>query len=130
LPIVVCAAIERAGATCYALPDGATVRMDSHTCCEPDALVAPLPKPFARGSEPGGCRGGPVAFRQTAKVTNYGRVPTILHYLIFDSGDGLILHHTKATMTFGAEPQRVIELTPRLDPPGIKVAVVDIFGAL
>ena len=70
LYLALCAAIERAGVPCYALPDGATVRIDAHTCCEPDALVAPLPKPPQTALEvpnPVVLVEVPVAFRQTAR---------------------------------------------------------------
>ena len=43
--------------------------------------------------------------------------------------EGVILHHTKATMAAGAEPRRVTEPTLRLNPPGLEVEVGEAFGA-
>jgi Uma2 family endonuclease len=39
------AATERAGVPYFAAPDGMTVRISDDEAFEPDALVAPLPKP-------------------------------------------------------------------------------------
>ncbi|KAB2849056.1 MAG: Uma2 family endonuclease [Hyphomicrobiaceae bacterium] len=127
-------AIARQGAPLFAAPDGMTVRIDEATAYEPDALIAPLPEPVGQALE----IPNPVVVVEVLspssekrdleeKVAGYARVPTIEHYLILDPGAGVVMHLTRATMQAGAEPRRVSEAVLRLDPPGIELAIAELF---
>lgn len=118
----------------FAAPDGMTVRIDEHIAFEPDALVAPLPKPAADALEVNNPVIvvevlSPTSVKRDAidKLASYFRVPSIAHYLIVDPETRKILHHQRAT----AGLKKPIELgqsdTLRLDPPGFEVPVTEFF---
>ena len=115
----------------YALPDGATVRISADTCYEPDALVAPLPIPDGTSLEvpnpvivvevlsPGSVRRDLVT-----KAAGYALVRSILHYLVVDPADRVVLHYARKGDML-APPAAPSEGTLRLDPPGLEIPVED-----
>jgi Uma2 family endonuclease len=128
------AAIGHSGVPFYAAPVGMTVRIVEKTAFEPDALVAPLPKPQRLDLE----ISNPVLVvevvsRSTAKrdrtdkLAGYFKVPSIQHYLIFDPEKReVIWHHRTAAGTL-QPPATLREGLLALDPPGIELSVADIF---
>jgi Uma2 family endonuclease len=98
------AVIERSGIPYYAAPMGMTVRISEHVAFEPDALVAPLPK-----------------------LAGYFQVASIEHYVVLDPEDREIIWHRRAAGGGLDPPVTLREGSLRLDPPGIALAVADIF---
>ena len=116
------------------LPDGMTVRIDIATAYEPDALVycgqevAPtaleIPNPVivVEVLSPSTRR-----VDTSAKVVGYFRLPSVAHYLIVDPTRPLILHHTRAAgEAIGTRIVREGIIT--LDPPGLELAVADVYA--
>jgi Uma2 family endonuclease len=64
----------------------------------------------------------------TAKLAGYFRLPSVAHYLIVDPSERLIVHHARGTddtiLTHIVREGRIV-----LDPPGLELAVEDIYGA-
>lgn len=126
-------AIAALGLGCEAHPDGATVRIDDRTVYEPDALVRcgpPLPgdaievadpiivvevvSPSSRGIDRG------------AKLASYFSLPSVRHYLIVDTERHVVIHHRRDEEgRIGVGIFRDGSIT--LDPPGLTIAVRDIF---
>jgi Uma2 family endonuclease len=126
--------VERAGVPFYAAPDGMTVRISRSTAFEPDALVAPLPKPERLDLE----IASPVivvevlspstAQRDLAdKLAGYFQVPSVAHYLVIDPDEHEIIWHRRAAGGSLGPPVAMREGTLRLDPPGIELVVADVF---
>ena len=129
------AAIERAGLPFYVFPDGATVRIASKTACEPDALVAPLPMPDDSSVE----ISNPVIVVEVLspssikrdlidKLTGYFQVPSIVHYLILDPEEKVIIWHRRAAAGGLEPPVKLATGNLRLDPPGIDIDVAGLFA--
>ena len=127
-------AIERARVPFYAAPVGMTVRVSRHVAFEPDALVAPLPKPERLDLE----IRNPVLVvevlsRSTArrdrtdKLAGYFKVPTIEHYLLIDPEKSEITWHRRAAGGMPRPPVSRRKGSLRLDPPGIELAIAEIF---
>ena len=128
-------AIQERGVACYAAPDGMTVRITKRTAFEPDALVAPLPEPDRKSLEvpnpivvvevlsPSTARAD-----ATTKLRGYFQVPTIQHYLILDP-EGLTVTHHKRGPGDALETCVLTEGDLNLEPPGLVIALRDIFGA-
>jgi Uma2 family endonuclease len=128
-------AIRRAGLPCHMLPDGMTVRVDDDTAHEPDALVycgeklpssaieAPNPVIVVEVLSPSTRH-----IDASAKLAGYFRVASLRHYLIVDPEKRLVIHHAR-----GAEDligTRILSSgAVRLDPPGIDVAIAEMFQA-
>jgi Uma2 family endonuclease len=129
------AAIKRAGVLCHMLPNGMTVRVDHDTAHEPDALA------YCGSELPGSAIEvpNPVIVVEvlspsarhidaSAKLAGYFRVASVAHYLIVDPDQHIVIHHRRdegdviATRIVG-------EGSLRLDPPGLELAVADIFSA-
>jgi len=120
---------------CHALPDGATVRIDNTTAYEPDALVycgdklpptaleVPNPLIVVEVLSPSTRR-----VDVSLKLAGYFRLPSVAHYLIVDPTQPSVLHHSRRAG--GDILTRVVtdgKIT--LDPPGLEVALADIYGA-
>lgn len=128
-------AIAQAKAPVFAMPDGATVRVDDGRVYEPDALVALLPEPppetiiipnvvvVVEVDSPSSEKRDTIE-----KARGYASVPTIAHYLIIDPAARTLHHHTRATLTAGGDPLRVTELSLPLDPLGLTVDLTGLFG--
>jgi Uma2 family endonuclease len=128
------AAIERSGVSFYAAPVGMTVRITKKNAFEPDALVAPLPKPGWLDLE----ISNPVLVVEvlspsttkrdlTDKLAGYFKVPSIQHYLLLDPEKYEIIWHRRAAAGTLEPPQTLREGSLQLDPPGIALAVADVF---
>jgi Uma2 family endonuclease len=129
------AGIQRAGVPCHMLPDGMTVRVDRDTAHEPDALVYCGPKlPGSSIEVPNPIIVVEVLSPSTrnidasAKLAGYFRVPSVHHYLIVDIDQRIVIHHRRNVGD--AIATRIVgEGSLRLDPPGIDLALADIFRA-
>jgi len=127
------AAIERAGVACEAFVDGLAVVIDDETSCEPDALVncsekvadntmvAPHPVIAVEVLSP-----SPRNLDKTVKLADYFHVPSLAHYLIIDLGRRRVLHYGRRSEAITVAILKDGKLA--LDPPGITVAVTDLFG--
>lgn len=128
------AAIRARRLPCHALPDGMTVRIDEMTAYEPDALVycgTKLPRSAIEVPDPvivvevlSSSIGRVDAL---AKLAGYFRLPSIAQYLIIDPDQPLIVHHARG----GGDTiltRIVTEGSIGLDPPGIELALADIYG--
>jgi Uma2 family endonuclease len=129
------AGIRRAGLPCYMLPDGMTVRIDESTAYEPDALVycglklppgaieVPNPIIVVEALSP-----STKNIDGSLKLAGYFRVPSVMHYLIVEPDQSLIIHHARgqnnAILTHIAH-----EGTIRLDPPGLDFTLDEIYGS-
>jgi len=128
------AAIRRAGLPCFMLPDGMTVRIDESTAYEPDALVyCGLKLPPGAIEVPNPIIVVEVLSPSTKnidgslKLAGYFRVPSVMHYLIVEPDQPLIIHH--ARMQNDAILTRILrEGAIRLDPPGLDLPLNDIYG--
>ena len=127
------AAIRSRGLACYALPDGMTVRIDDTTAYEPDALVYCGKKLLPSAVEVQ----NPVVVVEvlspstrhidlSAKLADYFRLPSIAHYLIVDPEKPRIVHHARA-IDDTILTRIVNDGTVRLDPPGLELAMPDIY---
>jgi Uma2 family endonuclease len=64
----------------------------------------------------------------SAKLAGYFRVPSVLHYLIVDPAQPLIIHHARqAGDAFLTRVVRDGAIT--LHPPGIEIFIADVYGA-
>ena len=127
--------IRKAGLPCHMLPDGATVRVSQHTAHEPDALVycgAELPRTAIEVPEP--LIVVEVASPSTRKIdaslklNGYFSLPSVHHYLIVDPDGPPLVHHRRqgdGTILTTIVQDGVLTLVP----PGIQVAVAEIFAA-
>jgi Uma2 family endonuclease len=127
------AAIRKSGLACHVLPDGVTIRVDNATAYEPDAQVycgeelprtaleVPNPVIIVEVLSPSTRR-----IDVATKLAGYFRLPSVAHYLIVDIEPRVILHHARGTGD--AILTRIIrEGTIALDPPGLEIAISDLF---
>lgn len=128
------AAIERHGFACEAFVDGLTVVVDASTAYEPDvlvncgsaieddSLVAPSPVIVVEVVSPtSGNRD------KSLKVEGYFRLATIAHYLVVDLSKRLVLHYSRdgdARIALAIVRDGAL----KLDPPGLSLALSEIFG--
>src|SRR5262249_16276091 len=129
-------AINKAAVPLYVASDGPTVRITRHRAFVPDALVAPLPEPDPDSLE----ISNPVVvvavlspstrrMDQTTKLDGYFQVPSVRHYLIVDPDTRTITHHKCGKG--GSLSSRVVRKgTLALKPPGIEIALADVFGPI
>jgi Uma2 family endonuclease len=137
------AAIRSRGLASYALPDGMTVRIDDATAYEPDALVycgkkllpsavevqnpvvvVEVLSPSTRHIDLSGNVRRHIDL--SAKLADYFRLPSIAHYLIVDPEKPRIIHHARA-IDDTILTRIVNDGTIRLDPPGLELAMPDIY---
>ena len=129
------AAVRMRGLACYVLPDGATVRLNGTTAYEPDALIycgqklpssaieIPNPVVVVEVLSPSTQR-----IDTTLKLAGYFRLPSVAHYLIVDPAQRSVIHHARGTGDT-IVTRIVAEGTIALDPPGIALAMDDIYGS-
>jgi Uma2 family endonuclease len=129
------AAIRAAKLTCHVLPDGMTVRIDQTTAYEPGAVIysgekisrsaveVPNPAIVVEVLSPSTRQ-----FDVSIKLAGYFRLPSVAHYLIVDPSEPMVVHHARGV---GADiiTRVVTEGTIALDPPGLDLAVEDIYTA-
>jgi Uma2 family endonuclease len=125
--------IRARGLPCRVLPDGMTVRIDDSTAHEPDALVYCGPRLAPSALEVP----NPVVVVEVLspstrsidvqyKLANYFRLPSVAHYLIVDPDKPLVVHH--ARRDDGTILTRIVsDGVIALDPPGIELALTDIY---
>jgi Uma2 family endonuclease len=126
--------VERARVPCFALPDGATVRIDRHTSFEPDALVycgPRLPDDAIEVPEPVivvEILSPSTAHRDIgAKLAGYFRLPSVRHYLIVDPDRRLLIHQARGEGDLLAT--RIVSEGPLvLRPPGIELDMGELFA--
>jgi Uma2 family endonuclease len=129
------AGIQARGLACYALPDGMTVRINDATAYEPDALVycgRKLPPSALEVPNPvivvAVLSPSTRHIDLSAKLADYFRLPSVAHYLIVDPAKPRIVHHARsageAILTRIVNDGRIT-----LDPPGIEIAMADIYSA-
>jgi Uma2 family endonuclease len=98
------AAIRQRQLPCFALPDGATVRIDEQTAYEPDALIycgdklpptaLEVPNPVVIVDVlPPSTRRVDVSL----KLAGYFRLPSVAHYLIVDPTERYVVHHARGS---------------------------------
>jgi Uma2 family endonuclease len=133
--VALLAGIRARGLPCHLLPDGMTVRVDETTAYEPDALVycgtklaasdieVPAPMIVVEVLSPSTRR-----IDASAKLAGYFRVPSVAHYLIVDPNKPLVLHHARGSGDM-ILTHIVTQGTIELDPPGLAVALADIYAA-
>ncbi len=126
-------AIGRAGVPFYAMPDGPTVRIPGDRAYEPDALVAPLPKPPRSALEVPDpvvvievLSPTPSSMRRdlTTKLVGYALVPSIQHYVVIDPEARVVFRYRRLGELL-VPAEELTEGTLRLDPPGLEVPVAD-----
>ena len=127
-------AVRDAGLDCEALGDGITIEVDAETDYEPDAVVNCGPR---LGSDDVAASNPVVvvvvlspstqSIDTSDKLADYFRVPSIQHYLIVRARRPEIIHHWRSGNDIVS---RVVNLgTIRLDPPGISIAVADVYAS-
>ena len=127
-------AVRDAGLDCEALGDGITIEVDAETDYEPDAVVNCGPR---LGSDDVAASNPVVVVEVLSpstqsidtsdKLADYFRVPSIQHYLIVRARRPEIIHHWRSGNDIVS---RVVDLgTIRLDPPGISIAVADVYAS-
>jgi Uma2 family endonuclease len=127
------AGIRRAELPCHMLPDGMTVRVDTHTAYEPDALVYCGEKiPDTNVEVP-----NPIILVEvlspstrhidaSTKLAGYFGLRSVRHYLIVDLKSRMVIHHARGEGETIAT-RIVREGALGLDPPGIEVTVAELF---
>jgi Uma2 family endonuclease len=132
---VLLAGIRARRLPCYALPDGMTVRVGDVTAYEPDALVycgtklppsaveVPSPVIVVEVLSPSTRH-----IDLSAKLADYFRLASIAHYLIVDPEKPRIIHHARGVGDT-ILTRVVSEGTIGLDPPGLEIALADIYSA-
>ncbi len=127
-------AIRRQKLNCRVLPDGSTVRIDEATAYEPDAMVycgqklppsaieVPNPVIVVEVLSPSTRQ-----FDVSIKLAGYFRLPSVAHYLIVEPTQPLIVHHSRGTGET-ILTRVVTEGIITLDPPGLELAVADLYA--
>jgi Uma2 family endonuclease len=129
------AGINRAGLPCFAVPEGASLRLTSNRVVEPDAMVycgqrvlpdalyVPNPIIVVEVLSP-----STASFDHGLKLQEYFKVDSVQHYLIIDPVGPLVIHHSRGTgdalMTRIVSGQQL-----HLNPPGLDVDLSELFEA-
>jgi Uma2 family endonuclease len=125
--------ITQAGLQCEAAPDGMTVEIDDDTDYEPDALVncgppipdeaiaAPSPVVIVEVLSP-----STTLVDTGAKLADYFRLASVQHYLLARPSRPEIIHHRRTED--GIFTRIVHDGVILLDPPGIRLAMDDIYA--
>jgi Uma2 family endonuclease len=126
-------AVEAAGLPCEALLDSVAVRIDRHRSYQPDVVVScgdAVPDDALEAANP------MVVIEVLSpsnamkdlrdKLVGYFQVPSIVHYLIVDPDNRLVLHYVRGASD--AIATRIVNGgSLRLDPPDITIAIADLF---
>jgi Uma2 family endonuclease len=129
------ASIRDRGLRCFALPDGATVRIDDSTAYEPDALVycgSKLPPSAVAVPAPvvvvEVLSSSTRSIDLSVKLADYFRLPSVAHYLIVDPDRPRVIHHARSED--GTIITRIVgDGAIVLDPPGLQIAIADVYAA-
>jgi Uma2 family endonuclease len=133
--VALLAGIKKRQLPCHVLPDGMTVRIDDLTAYEPDASVycgAKLPASATEVTNPivvvEVLSPSTQHVDLSAKLAGYFRLPSVVHYLIVDPDQPLIIHHARSN-TDSILTRIVRDGTLALDPPGLELALADLYAA-
>ena len=131
--IVLRNAVRQKRLACHVFPDGMTVRIDAATAYEPDVMVyggdmitgdaIEVPDPIILVEVLSRSTHG---VDVTTKLAGYFRLPSVAHYLIVDPTQPSVIHHSRAaadTILTRIVTAGVITL----DPPGLEIALADIY---
>ncbi len=125
--------IKAAGLGCIAYPDGMAVEIDNDTVYEPDALVRcgePLDDDAVKITDPlivvEVLSPSSQARDAGAKLADYARLPSLRHYLLVDVKTRTVVHHRTGNAA-NIQTRIVREGSLDLDPPGIRLELVDLF---
>jgi Uma2 family endonuclease len=125
--------ISLAGLPCQAAPDGMTVEVDKDTDYEPDALIncgQPIPDDATAAPNPvvivEVLSPGTAHVDAGEKLADYFRVPSVQHYLLVRASRPEIIHHRRS----GDRIETLIVRQGHVDltPPGIKLAIDEVYG--
>lgn len=117
-------------------PDGATVRIDTYTAYEPDALIYAGPMVLSHSVE----IEAPVVVVEiispssrhhdnSAKLVGYFQLASVQHYLLIDPDAKVIVCHSR--QNDGAQSVANYVAGPvRLDPPGIEIDAGQLFSGI
>jgi Uma2 family endonuclease len=128
------AAIRASGARCRAYSDGFVVRIHAKRAFVPDCLVIcpPPPRDAVETSNPRivveVLSPSTIDQDQGVKLEGYFSLPSLSHYLIVDPDRRLVTHHSRGPDGV-VQPRDLRDGRLRLDPPGIEVAVEDLFAS-
>lgn len=128
------AAIRARRLPCHILPDGMTVRVDESAAYEPDAWVycgAKLPPSALEVANPmivvEVLSPSSQHIDASFKLAGYFRLTSVAQYLIVDPDKPLVIHHfRRSDDTILTRIVRDGALT--LDPPGLELALADIYS--
>lgn len=121
---------------CHMLPNGPMVRIDDDTAYEPDAMVYCGEKIESKSLEvPNPMIVVEVLSPSTRdidtslKLGGYFRLPSVAHYLIVDPAERFVLHHSRGSA--GEVVGHIVrEGAITLDPPGLTIAMDEIYGGV
>jgi Uma2 family endonuclease len=127
-------AIAASGLGCEAFPNGMTVRIDDSAVYEPDALIRCGPRTSDDSVEvPDPIIVVEVVSRSSrstdsgVKLHDYFTLPSIRHYLVLDAEERAAAHHRRDED--GDISPRILRAgSVVLDPPGLMIAVADLFA--
>ena len=129
-------AVRRAKLPCSVYADGMAVRVDERTSYEPDAIVAcgPRPAPDALAIDDPKIivevlSPSTAALDHGRKLSDYFSLQSVEHYLILDPDRRVAILHKRGRGD-AIETRVVAEGALRLDPPGLEVAVADLFAPI
>lgn len=125
--------IREHGLPCHVLTDGVTIRIDEDTAYEPDAQVycgeelpasaveVPNPIIIVEVLSPSTRR-----VDVSVKLSGYFRLSSVAHYVIIDLTQRVVVHHARGSAD--TILTRIVTTgSIALDPPGLALAVDDIF---
>ncbi|MCF6199969.1 MAG: Uma2 family endonuclease [Hyphomicrobiaceae bacterium] len=126
-------ALKKAGRNCHAVTDGATVRVDDEVSYEPDTLVycgkrlppddiiIPEPVIIVEVLSPS------TAYKDVSdKLTDYFKLPSLMHYLIIDPKQKRLQHHFRDGQKVGLSAVEGDKL--HLSSPGIDLDLEKLFA--
>ena len=126
-------AIRRAGLPCQAIVDSVAVRVDAETIYQPDVLlrcgprlpgdtvVVPDPIILVEVLSP-----STATTDAGAKLEDYFRIPSVMHYLMLRPDRGTVIHHARDAED-GISTRILRSDSLVLDPPGLTVEVAALF---
>ncbi len=127
------AALRRAGLPCEAVIDSVAVRVTSRTAYQPDVLIycGPRLPPDIREIA------NPVIVVEVVspsterrderqKLVGYSSLPSVAHYLTIDPRDRSVLHY-RHDGDGQIAPRILYDGDLTLDPPGLQLAIADLF---
>jgi Uma2 family endonuclease len=128
-------AIKHAGVPCKSYVDGLGVAIDAQTVYEPDVLVncgepippdamlAPAPIIVVEVLSPSSRH-----IDKSVKLAGYFKLERLAHYLVVDLERRTVLHYRRPSVEEPILLRIVTEGVIRLDPPGLDLALSEIFA--